>query len=328
MPLFYLRGFADQDKVATVRLPGEKRFVQSIRDASVLNNFYALEGHQDGDDVIERALSEVEGAASSVIKQIVAGTWPLSYNDRMNLGYFISLQAARVPTQRETTNHLARQLFRMQVGINGKVGVRRRLEEQGGVVTDELIDEVWELATRPEGPPIERPVHEHIKQMLEMSEELLKYMVGRPWSLVEFDRRSLLTSDAPVTLVKNPKDEEWRGVGFMTAWGITFPLTRKLGLLMGNIEPVIEAGIEVERVHHGEVDMWQLGTTQMERFFNYGTIGSASEWIFHHPDDSRFVPDDLPEPNPVKMSMDPMEFDGEAWFSGARAAAKGATASE
>lgn len=37
----------------------------------------------------------------------------------------------------------------------------------------------------------------------------------------------------------------------------------------------------------------------------------------HHPEDAKFVPDGLPEPNPINMSaggfMD-VEFDGEPWF--------------
>ena len=47
VPQFYLRGFADDERIATVRLPGEARFVQSVRKAARQTNFYAVDGHED-----------------------------------------------------------------------------------------------------------------------------------------------------------------------------------------------------------------------------------------------------------------------------------------
>jgi hypothetical protein len=82
-----------------------------------------------------------------------------------------------------------------------------------------------------------------------------------------------------VSLIGNPQDEAWKGVGFMTAWGITFPLTRKLGLLMNDPMVTIEGlGIEDSRVQEiraavlrGEADGAQKGTTAMEKL-------STSTW--------------------------------------------------
>jgi hypothetical protein len=49
------------------------------------------------------------------------------------------------------------------------------------------------------------------------------------------------TCVAPVRLVRRPEDEPWQSVGYMTALAITFPLTRRLGMLMGDIVPLAEA---------------------------------------------------------------------------------------
>jgi hypothetical protein len=316
VPRFYLRGFAEQERIATVRLPGVQRFAQSINDASVAKDFYAVAGHGNGDDVIEKSLSGIEGATAEVFRAIANGTWPLSFDDRMSLGYFVALQATRVPVQRRTMDHIARQMLRLKIGAGGKPGLRQRLEQQGSEVTDELVETFWQQVTRPEGPPIERPKIEHIKQMIELAGELHKYIVGRPWTLVQFDRRSLITSDAPVGLVRDAQDELRMGVGYMTAWGITFPLTRKLGLLMSSPQPLIELKIPVEQTHQGAADRKQLGTTQLERFFNHHTVVNASEWLFHHPDDEKFVPEQLPEPTRVTVAMSGIgrDFDGEPWF--------------
>ncbi|MBX3438558.1 MAG: DUF4238 domain-containing protein [Planctomycetaceae bacterium] len=316
VPQFYLRGFADNDQIATVRLPGDQRFVQSVKDASVTKNFYSVEGHLGGEDVIEKELSKIEGAVAAILKKIVAGSWPLDPDDRMSLGFFVALQATRVPVQRRSMEGMAAQIMRLQIGAGGKDSLRKRLEEQGGEVDDELVENVWDLATQPGGPRLQMSNEGHIKHMVELAESLVKYVVGRPWVLVQFDRRSIFTSDSPVGLIPHPKDEPWRGVGYMTAWGITFPLTRKLGLLMGNPEALIDGRIPVERVHQGDVDRTQFGSTALEKLFNGTTVMNASEWLFHHPDDEKFVPEELPMPDAVGMEMDgeSMEFSGEPWF--------------
>lgn len=316
VPQFYLRGFAADDRIATVRLPGDHRFMQSVRDASVAKNFYALEGHPDGSDVVERALSEIEGAAAAVLAKIERGAWPLATEDRMTLGSFISLQATRVPVQRRSLDQAAAMMARLQIGAAGKSGLRRRLAETGQEVSEDLVERLWAMSTQPDGPPIKRPVAEHLEQMLDLADELLKFIVGRPWTLVRFERRSLITSDDPVALVADPSAEPWDGVGFMTAWGITYPMTRKLGLLMSSIEPLIDANVAVERVHQGGADMEQTGTTAMERFFNLQTTFGASQWLFCHPEDQRFVPEELPQARPSSFEMTGAnrEFTGEPWF--------------
>ena len=316
VPKFYLRGFALDEQIATVRLPGDHRFVQSIGDATVGKDFYSVEGHEDGDDVIEKALSEIEGAAATVFRKIDEGTWPLPIEDRMTMGIFIALQAARVPVHRRTVDHMATEMLRIQIGAGGKSGLRKRMEDDGSKVTEAELEAMWAMATQPGGPPIRGNNALHIEIMAKTSDEILKYVVGRPWSLVRFDRRSLITSDAPVSLVPDPAEDPSHGVGYMTAWGITFPLSRRTGLLISSPKVLMEAGIPVERVHRGEFDRTQDPTTVLERFFNLHTVSGASEWIFHHPNDDNFVPSPLPSPNlvTVRMEGEPFEFTGEPWF--------------
>jgi hypothetical protein len=316
VPKFYLHGFSHSDQIATVRLPGEKRFLQSIGDATVAKDFYSVEGHEEGADVVEIALSEVEGTVAGIFKTISSGVWPLSPEDRMSLGYFVSLQAARVPAQRRALDKLAAQMMRLQIGASGKSGLRRQIETQGGEVSDDVVESAWSLATRPEGPPINRPNVQHVAHMLELSQSMMKYIVGRPWCLVSFSRRSLITSDSPVSLISDPRDEPWHGVGYQTAWGITFPLTRKLGLLMQSPERLIDARIAVERVHAGAFDTKRTEVTVLEKLFNEHTAMSASQWLFHHPDDEKFVPTALPMPlrSTIDMSGAAPAFDGKPWF--------------
>lgn len=317
VPQFYLRGFAENDKLTTVRLPGEQRFTQVVRKAASETNFYALEGHEDGDDAFEKALSAVEGETARIFSSVVQGVWPLPAADRTALAYFIALQAVRGPEQRRNMEYVLAQKARIEIGYNGKAGVKGWFQRNRGIeLTDEQAEVAWDEATQPGGPPIHVAPILHIKQIVAMSQDLLKYISGRPWSLVEFDQRSLITSDSPVGLVRRADEvDPWMGVGFMTAWGITLPLTRKLGILMAD-PMAFDGQVPVEKVREGKLDTRQFGTTALEKLFNHHTTISASEWLFHHPDDEKFVPTDLPDPSPTTMSMSGADqvFTGEPYF--------------
>lgn len=315
VPKFYLRGFAEGETVLTIALPGDRRFKQSVNDASVETNFYALPGHEAGDDVFEKAMSDVEAAAGSVMQKIGSGTWPLKKPDRSTLAYYIALQAARTQSQRRTSDSMAAQIMRLKIGLGGQAKFRERVKSQVGELSEGQIDELWNQSVRPEGPPVRISNARFVEQIRSIAVDLVPYLAGRPWTLIRFDRRSLVTSDAPVGLVQQPDADPWDGVGYLTAWGITMPLTRKLGLVMGDPMPFADR-ITVDRVQRGELDtIMPVGSVQMERFLNEQTISHASKWIYLHPADERFIPDELPEPNLVSMQMqgEPWEFNGEPW---------------
>lgn len=70
-----------------------------------------------------------------------------------------------------------------------RVNVQQWAEHRYGVELD--IDEaegLWQQATRPEGPPITLAPIAHIAQIIESANKLLPYIVGRPWTLVRFNR--------------------------------------------------------------------------------------------------------------------------------------------
>lgn len=309
IPQFYLRGFAQREQITTVRLPGDVRFRQSIRRAASENNFYSVDGISDRDS-FEHALSGVEGEVAGIFRSIQGGNWPLSYDERLALAFFIVLQAVRGPGHRRTMAYLAAQVARLEIEANGKDRVASWVQHRYGVsVTPEQAEDIWEMASRPEGPPITVSAFDHIEHIVISIQQILPYISGRPWSLVRFDKRSLVTSDSPVGLVPPQDRESWAGVGFANAWGITYPLTRKMGLILSD-PMVFDGKVEVEEVHKGRFDSVQSGTTYFEKFFNMYTVECASEWLFHHPDDGRFLPAELPDASPVSLQMlgDPVKI--------------------
>ncbi|MFS0700029.1 DUF4238 domain-containing protein [Cellulomonas sp. 179-A 4D5 NHS] len=304
VPRFFLRGFADGERITTVRLPGSRRFTQSVRHASVVTDFYSVEGHPDGEDVVEKALGEIEGAAAEAIRQAASGSWPLGQEDRTWLGFYLAVQMVRTPIQRRTVEYLARQMRRMEIALNGKPALREALESHtASKLTDVELNAVWKRATSPDGPPFPWAKAAHIEQMFEDAISLLPYIVGRPWCLVTFDRRSLITSDSPVCLVRDPEAPSSMGVGFLNAKGITIALTRKVALVMGDPEPFMDNNVPVQKIRSGACDSQQVGTTAIARSLNEGTIRNSTEWLFHHPDDATLIPERLPEPRDVAIRM-------------------------
>ncbi|MFE3753154.1 DUF4238 domain-containing protein [Nocardia tengchongensis] len=305
VPKFYLRGFADhREWITTVRLPGVKTYTQSIEKSAAINHFYSIDGHPDGPDVFEKALSDMEGDAAVVLRAIEDGDWPLSEGQRGTLAMFLAIQTLRGPDHRRSMEYLAAQIARLEVQFTGRDKVQQWVQKRYGVeLDDDEAEKVWQQATQPGGPPITVPPIAHIEQIVHNAVKLLPYMLSRPWQLVRFSRRVLVTCDSPVGLVPAEDREPWEGVGFATAWGITYPITRKLGLIMGDVTPIIESGYPAEDVRAGRLDWVERGTTSMANFINESTVNSASEYIYRHPDDADCLPDSLPEPRLSNLSV-------------------------
>lgn len=305
VPQFYLRGFAnDDDRITTVKLPGDRPFIQKIGSTAAINHFYSIDGHPDGPDAFERALSKLEAGAADVLRVIVDGAWPLSAEQRLTLSTFLAVQHVRGPDHRRTMEYLAAQMTRLELTYTGRDNVQRWAERRYGVELDEdEAEELWQRTTRPEGPPFTMTPIAHIAQIIESANKLLSYIVGRPWTLVQFNRRPLVTSDSPVGLMPAQGTAPWEGVGFATAQLITFPLTRKRGLIMGDGMLFAERGIPVERLRVGEADETEPGTAAMARLINDLTVHSASEYVYHHPDDGDALPSPLPGPTLSNLSI-------------------------
>lgn len=336
VPQFYLRGFATEDRqIGTVQLPGSRRFVQSTRAASTRTDFYALPGHEDGQDVFEKGLSRMEGDAAAVIRKITdKGVWPLSSDDREVLAIFLTVQFLRGPDQRRHMEQMMALMTRMEIGYGGKANVANWVKRKHGLtVSEEQAARIWEQATQPDGPPIQLAPVGHINQLLDLTPRLVRYFAFRPWLLFRFSSRSLLTCDVPVSLVPHlsqQEDDAFRpdeGSGLITAWGITFPLTRKIGLLLASPDELI-GHVTANEVATGRFDLAPAPSTTVANVFNASTIGNSRQWIFHHPDDKHLVPDKLPEPRfrEVEVLGGPQEFSGEALFGSQPAAVRTDTA--
>ncbi|TWJ07601.1 uncharacterized protein DUF4238 [Stackebrandtia albiflava] len=329
VPQAYLRGFAtNKERIRVIPLDRSRQpYTPSVKNVAAQNQFHAV-GEFEEPDAFEKALSEVEGQALGIIRGFADGEFPPSEENRWAFAHYTALQSVRGPDTRRTTEHLRATMVRLEMGTGGRKNVSAWIRDNLRFdPTPEQEARIWDEATQPGGPPIGFSNLAHIQNAVKTAIELTPYLATRPWALVRFDRRSLITSDAPVSLVRRPNAKSWEGVGFATAWGVTFPLTRKLGLLMSDPMAMLEGvGAGDSRVQQlremvlaGRIDQIQSGTTAMEKLFNQHTAEAAREYVFHHPEDERFVPADLPEPDlinikPVGGLVD-VDFDGEPLFA-------------
>ncbi|MFA5566132.1 MAG: DUF4238 domain-containing protein [Acidimicrobiia bacterium] len=312
VPQGYLRGFAtDQNRVHVRPLDqSRKSFVSNTRNVAAQSHFHTLYDVFEPDG-FEKNLSELEGQSIRIIRRLTDGKLPIPKEDRHVLSFFIALQSVRGPETRRSIDQLHAQIVRAEVGMGGRENVSKWVEKQLGFEpTDEQAERIWEEATQPGGPPIELSNREQLEFMVNAAQEITPFIFLRPWSIVQFKRRALLTSDSPVTLVPHKDQERWLGVGFQTAWGITFPLSRRYGLLMSDPIPMIE-GFDENLIHdqlqgivEGEIDHILAGSTKLERFFNYNTVYNAREYLYCHPEDKAFIPVDLPAPKLTNMNAD------------------------
>lgn len=308
---FYLRGFATAEgRIQRIHLSGEPAIVTNTANASVINDFYSIPLDGKLSDYFEREFAALEGPASSSLAAIEAGTWPLEFDQKADLAAWIALQALRVERQRSSIGHTRAEMIRLIVGSSGKEQLRNHIEQAlGRSVDDEELDAEWTDLTKPGGPDLEPDSLPHIALVSEMWPALAAYFLASHWTLIRFKRRSLVTSDNPVTMSAHPASSPFDGVGWFSAGAILVPLTRHLALVIRPMEDLAE-NVSTRFAEEFGPD-WPVpgsdfedpvpdvvisGTTSIARGLNRQTISQAHIHVYTHPDDSLDSKLELPAP--------------------------------
>jgi hypothetical protein len=203
---FYLRHFADENEtVATVLLPGDRRFPQSVHNASVENDFYTVTALDGPSDVAERAFSEIEGPAATAWRQIAEGVWPLPAAEREAVAGWIALHLLRGSGARARMSDLGTDLLQLEIAVGGRARLRDTLRELGEPYDDESVNREW--ISLFQEPLIARVnANHHLDHIARMLPRVTQSLLDRFWVLTSFQRRSLATSDHPVYIKPNPGD--------------------------------------------------------------------------------------------------------------------------
>ncbi|WNO64658.1 DUF4238 domain-containing protein [Streptomyces sp. AM2-3-1] len=292
---FYLKGFADgSGKICRVSLPGEPLIVLSTNDATVVKDFYTVT-LPDGSlsDFFEKAFSNIEGAAAEALRLILAGTWPIEGEAREAFASWVALQHLRSEDIRSGQGRMSAEMIRLIVGVSGKEALRSLIQSsESRAVCDEELDREWRDITKPGGPDMTSNANQHVRLLTSLLPTTAAYLRDCHWTLFRFDRRSIATSDHPVTLAVAPDHPRWQGVGIATAELFLVPLSRRAALTIQPHRkfPQIPAGVR------SVPDFTQKGTTAIARSINQETAARARRYIYHHPHETPLQGLYLPNP--------------------------------
>lgn len=175
-------------------------------------------------------------------------------------------------------------MYLVLAGLLGKDGLRKFIEEkEGAPISDERLEAEWTDLTRDSGTQLVPDVAEHMQSIEMLWIRATALLLERHWVVVKFRRKTLLTSDHPVTLIPDEDEGTSRGAGWANAGAIALPLSRCSALLMLN-EP--GAGSLLE------------GTARVAQLINEGSVLNARKSVFSHPEDdlSQMFAGDWPAP--------------------------------
>ncbi|MFI6603526.1 DUF4238 domain-containing protein [Nonomuraea sp. NPDC050536] len=291
---FYLREFADErSQVRRVVLPGDKQHDVGTHNASVVKDFYTItlpDGSQS--DYFEKFFSEIEADAASVLRKIVhEGLWPVKGDMREALAVWVALQHLRSEGVRNGQMQMHAQFIKLVVGVSGKEALRDLIQEaEGRPVGDFELDQEWADITKPTGPDLIPDANNHLRSLMQLWEPTARQMIARTWTLFRFQRRCLITSDHPVSLAVGPDYPEYMGVGLATAQAFVVPLSRRVGLIMREIDL------------DNSPEFALPGFTKMAKAFLRESINSARRFIYHHPKDNPLSGLALPEPQTQEIN--------------------------
>ena len=306
VPRFYLSRFAnDSGQLRQILLAKpEKSHLISVYDATVIKDFYLVQD-EDGtfDDRVEDLLSKIEYEGANGFKDLFdQGEWPISLETRGRVAQWIALQFLRGPAQRQMLNEISDVIFKLDVAVQGRDGMRRALEHNSEAkATDEEVESALLDFSDTESFYIETHSNDHIKIMLNNLEKITQIIYVRAWTIIEFERKTLLFSDHPVALIPAIDHPQFMGVGILNAQGILVPVGRQMALLMDWPPKEVPDGVI------GSVDHRIAGTTDIANWINAAITNTARKALFTHPDDSHLTSGPLPEPRSREVGIPNLE---------------------
>lgn len=296
-PQFVLRRFADSaGRITTIRLPERKSRTTRVRETGAENHLYTIPDHPSGPDVFEKRLGEgIEADTAEIFTRVEGGEWPLPPDARDTLAEFIALQVLRGPEQRRRMETAASVLYLRTAGQLGKERLASWASNATGRrVSEAEVDELWGSIMKAGGAPISYTPRDHIELMGEVTEPIAAILAARPWTLVRFKQRALITCDAPVTPVPYEECGPFMGVGIATARFVLYPMSCRTGLIMR--DPLAGSGSDDDldvltmKTRSGSLDDELVEKAAIKELMNERVAGHAVKNIYHHPDDSLFVP--------------------------------------
>lgn len=285
VPQLMLRRFADDAEriVMADRDTPQRAIGTKVRTAAAENGFYRIDtddvedGHRDGHDpeLVEKALSGVEGAAAGPLADLIEGRFP-SLEDRYRIALLVALQAVRGQGFRDEMERVvtltAKTHLRATV-TDGKI--RGWLTGEGRPAGQGDVEAFREEMLREDGWSLRMPHAQAVQESLRFGVEVVQpRLYFAAWEIWTFDEPVLLTSDAPVAPWSPPRPDGLP-VGIADAEHVYLPLDRRTVLVVTDRPEDTVADRKVRQT-----------SAALAARVNRAVASGAHRWIYHHPDDS------------------------------------------
>ena len=276
IPDFYLRRFSRAGTIQVIDRENGRSFPSSTKKVAVERDRHTRTGSGTADYEVEKELGRLEGIASGYLAAVDRGEFPFSDPDaRLGMSLFLAFLHNRT----DKTRHETRQLLASLAGpllqmAPSAIIVQVLTKRRGRPPTDEEIateqSRLRALGDTLTDTDIDVDRDYHINTMIRLSLTQVELFSQRRWGIVDLGLPVLLTSDAPVRLIRHRDLPPHYGVGVATARAIVVPLDPCKFLFLSD-QP-------------GDEGILAAPSLEFANLSNNTIWNGARRWVFHHPD--------------------------------------------
>jgi Protein of unknown function (DUF4238) len=257
VPRTYLANWAVAGKIAAWLVPDGKRLEdQLVENVGTRRRFYERERPGSGDKIndVEWSLGIGEAAATPLLRSF-SETWPLSTQEKVQLAELFAYQLLRGPRWKaEYEERTSRLLDKYDERLNPQIPEEARAKQNALLLSDS----------------------HRFTLMFSDALTVTSAFASMHWTLVEFARPLIATSDHPVVLwpggeSRSPGGTKVTEAGVVECLEIRLPLSPKNAVLMTWADKA------------DEEDTRCRGTRAHAGNFNAFTVAAADRQWFHHP---------------------------------------------
>ena len=256
VPQTYLRSWAIDGKIGVVQVVEGDRLELDVKNVGTRRRFYRRQRPGDGSDIddVEDTLAQIESNASPLVRSLDE-IWPPVDDDKLKLAALFAFQHLRTPRWKDE----------YVVRTGGFLEEYDR-ENPTDLTPEELAEHNAQLTSS----------SHRLIQMLSTGTTATAVFASMHWTLVEFQRPWLATSDHPVVLwpgveSRSPIAAAITQIGILECIEIRLPLSPTRALLMTWSDRFDDEPVRVR------------GTRDHARSLNAFTVASAERQWFHLP---------------------------------------------
>lgn len=282
VPKFYLRGFAQHDKIRVIDLQKNSIYLSSVNKASIIKNFYTIDQGTDK-FAFEKALGNVEAAAAQAFNSVKMGSWPLSLEDRVSLAVFMAISLLRGITFRNFLSQADGFFTKLITEDSSDHSITSYLNNIGSDSLSEDTISTIRNTIADEGDLGIIDANRHLTHIPNLAVRLAFNILERNWALATSTDRNFLTGDTPLISTRNTK-AGLELCGVLHAENIAFPISRNQAIFTG---PVTNPTLALSSCLDYRFDC----DTAFADTLNETVLFSSFDRLYLHPEDEELIPD-------------------------------------